>query len=125
MDAAASLMALSGTSTADARNKQLQCTKLIHTAEAKGGGWGPYVNSIPEVFDTAIVVLALSHCEGQSGTRDMVTRGRAFLVSNQQPDGSWVETTRPSGARSYAQRVSTTAWATIALIDTKSVGRPR
>jgi squalene cyclase len=125
VDAAACLMALDGKSTVDARDKQLQCIKLIRTAEAKGGGWGPYVNSVPEPFDTALVVLALSHREDKSGARDMATRGRAFLVSNQQPDGSWVETTRPAGARSYAQRVSTTAWATIALIDTKPVGKLR
>jgi hypothetical protein len=35
------------------------------------------------------------------------------------PDGSWPETTRPAGQESYAQRISTTAWATLALIETR------
>ena len=27
--------------------------KLLHKAQAPSGGWGPYVSSAPEVFDTA------------------------------------------------------------------------
>ena len=60
---------------------------------------------------------------GQAGspaeTRDLITRGRGFLIAHQQPDGSWIETTRPPGAESYAQRVSTSAWAALALIATR------
>jgi hypothetical protein len=48
----------------------------------------------------------------------MIRRGREFLVGAQQPDGSWPETTRPPGADSYAQRISTTGWALLALLAT-------
>jgi hypothetical protein len=48
--------------------------------------------------------------------RDMITRGRSFLIAQQQRDGSWVETTRPRGGESYAQRISTTGWAALALL---------
>ena len=34
----------------------------------------------------------------------------------QEADGSWPETTRPPGADSYAQRISTTGWALLALL---------
>jgi hypothetical protein len=58
--------------------------------------------------------------------KDMITRGRAFLLAEQQDDGSWVETTRPPGNVSYAQRISTTGWATLALLATgKPSVRPR
>ena len=50
----------------------------------------------------------------------MIARGRAYLVATQQDDGSWTETTRPAGAESYAQRLSTTGWATLALLTVKS-----
>ncbi|MEX0713581.1 MAG: hypothetical protein WD278_14585 [Pirellulales bacterium] len=39
-------------------------------------------------------------------------------MDQQLEDGSWPETTRPAGGQSYAQRISTTAWATIALLAT-------
>jgi hypothetical protein len=49
----------------------------------------------------------------------MIRTGRAYLIAHQQEDGSWPETTRPSGGVSYAQRMSTSAWATWALINTR------
>jgi hypothetical protein len=49
----------------------------------------------------------------------MVAGGRAFLLEAQLGDGSWVETTRPAGQQSYAQYISTTAWATLALLATR------
>ena len=48
-----------------------------------------------------------------------IARGRQFLIDRQLPDGSWPETTRPSGQESYAQRISTAGWATLALLEKK------
>ena len=45
-----------------------------------------------------------------------IARGRDFLIRDQLPDGSWPETTRPAQQESYAQRISTTAWAVLALM---------
>jgi hypothetical protein len=92
------------------------------------GGWGPYAQSPPEPFDTAVVVLALvrfgqtSYAREAPGLDARIERGRAFLVASQNPDGSWTETTRPAGAVSYAQRLSTTGWATLALLATRPRG---
>ena len=46
----------------------------------------------------------------------MIHRGRSYLIGTQESDGGWPETTRPSGNLSYAHRISTTGWATQALL---------
>jgi hypothetical protein len=103
LDAAAVLLTVE---RPDARQFLLQ-------GQGTTGGWGPYPRSPAEPFDTAIVILALAPLD-----RPALERARQYLIRTQQPDGSWPETTRPSGAQSYAQRISTTAWATQALLAT-------
>jgi len=76
------------------------------------GGWGPRNGAPSEAFDTAVALLAVDD-------RAAIARGRAYLARTQTEDGSWPETTRPAGASSYAHRVSTTAWALLALLDTE------
>jgi hypothetical protein len=71
------------------------------------------------VFDTAVVVLALSRVPDEVGVKDILKRGRGYLVAAQLPEGNWPETTRPSGAESYAERLSTAGWATLALLATR------
>lgn len=93
-----------------------ECLEILRKGQSRDGGWGPYVTSPPEVFDTAVAVLALTARRDLPGTAEMVRRGRAFLIATQEKDGSWPETTRPPGADSYAQRISTTGWATLALL---------
>ncbi len=94
----------------------------LRTAQTVDGGWGPFASSPPENFDTSLALLALDQARRPLATRVMIARARAFLIARQQPDGSWSETTRPPGAVSYAQRVSTTAWATLGLLATRSGG---
>jgi hypothetical protein len=61
-------------------------------------------------------VLALASLPSTPERAGMILRGRKFLASTQLPDGSWQETTRPPRSESYAQRLSTTAWAAQALL---------
>jgi hypothetical protein len=119
LDAAAVLLALKDSDESDAQAQRSHCLMLIRSGESKNGGWGPYVQSPPESFDSAVVLLALCRYAGSEPVKPMIQRGRAYLLSAQQPDGSWPETTRPAGSESYAQRISTTAWATIALLATR------
>jgi len=70
------------------------------------------------VFDTAIVLLALA-AEKPAGMTGRILQGRDFLATQQQKDGGWPATTRPPGGESYAQRLSTTGWATLALLATR------
>lgn len=74
---------------------------------------GEHPNLPAQVFDTAVAVIALQ----RQGADDAVAKGRAWLLKQQRTEGGWPETTRPPGAQSYAQHISTTAWATIALLD--------
>jgi squalene cyclase len=119
LDAAGVLLYLEKADGAEAAARRKECCAVLRIGEAEEGGWGPYVNSSPEVFDTALVVLALSRQPESEEMQTWVKRGRAYLVRLQQKDGSWQETTRPSGAESYAQRISTTAWAAQALLATR------
>lgn len=92
---------------------------LFRQGQTGDGGWGPYLTSPPEVFDTAVVLLALARHRDRPGAAEMIERGRQFLIREQNPDGSWPETTRPPGAESYAQRISTTGWALLALLGSR------
>ena len=80
---------------------------VLRHAQTSDGGWG-------EPFDTAIAILALN----AAGERDLVASGRASLLRLQQSAGGWPETTRPPGGVSYAEHISTTAWALYALLET-------
>jgi hypothetical protein len=105
--------------------RQRRSLVLLGKGQSEDGGWGPRTQSPPEPFDTALVLLGLAKCELSPNVLTMIVRGRAFLVAQQQTDGSWIETTRPPGNISYAQRISTTGWAAQALLATRkhSAGR--
>jgi hypothetical protein len=119
LNAAATLWALTDDSSAEARAARERCLPLIRQGQTTDGGWGPYVKSQPEAFDTALVVLALAAQKDSDKYAPLVRRGRAYLIATQSPDGSWPATTRPAGADSYAQQLSTTGWATMALLATR------
>jgi hypothetical protein len=116
VDAAAVLWGLDGLPGDEAKRRD--CLDTIRKGEWEKGGWGPYVNSQPEVFDTALVLLALAKLPDDKETKQMLQRGRAYLLAEQKKDGSWPETTRPGGSDSYAQRIATTGWAALALLAT-------
>lgn len=115
-DTAAALAGLAAAGDPQDDRLRAEWLELIRRSEAPGGGWGPYAASRPETFDTAIVLIALSRLPDKAGADDLISRGRAWLIAEQLPDGSWPETTRPAGGVSYAQRMSTTAWAAQALL---------
>lgn len=113
LDAAAALLALPHS---DAIKRK--CLPRILSSQTSDGGWGPQPHLPAEPFDTAIVLLALK-AAGQTDAALVTTRARAraFLIAQQDPTGAWPETTRPGGAQSYAERISTTAWVTCALLE--------
>jgi Squalene-hopene cyclase C-terminal domain len=119
VDAAAVLLALGNATDEQAMSQRRRCLEVVRKGEEKEGGWGPYVNSSPEVFDTALVVLAVSKQPKSAEVATWLRRGRAYLVRTQKENGSWPETTRPAAEESYAERLSTAGWATRALLATR------
>jgi hypothetical protein len=118
LDAAAMLLALASVETPVADRQRARSLEIIRQGESPEGGWGPFVNSPPEAFDTALVLLAL-RAQKQPTEAALISRGRKYLLASQNADGSWPATTRPRGVDSYAQQLSTTAWATQALLATR------
>ncbi len=78
--------------------------------QAPNGSWNG------EPYDTALAILRLKQ-EGRGA--DAIARGRRYLLSTQLSAGGWAATTRPPGGNSYAQHISTTAWALLALLATQ------
>jgi hypothetical protein len=109
---------LAGNVSSGAKFRRIECLAIIERAQTQDGGWGPYIDSPPEVFDTAIVLLALAPGK-RAGIAARIHRARNFLALQQESDGGWPATTRPPGGESYAQRLSTTGWATLALLATR------
>ena len=102
--------------------KQLdRCRQLLRSAQAPAGGWGPFATHPAEPYDTAIVLIALAQQKPNKSYQSLLRAGRSWLIKQQLEDGSWAETTRPANSESYAHRISTTAWATLALIATQDL----
>jgi squalene cyclase len=126
IDAAATVLGLELASDVMAENLRRTCLGILRNGQSPAGGWGPYVTAAPQAFDTAMAVLALSMLDTEprlarstyrpEELKEAIAKGKAYLVSQQRPDGSWPETTRPANQESYAQRISTTGWAMLALL---------
>jgi hypothetical protein len=121
-DAAALLLASGDGTDEGAVAVRERSVSFLRRAQTSDGGWGPYPDTPSEAFDTAIALIALVKCREVPGVKELVRRGRARLVAMQDSDGGWPATTRPTGGESYAQRISTTGWATLALLATRDLG---
>jgi hypothetical protein len=126
-DAAGVVLGLGVTSDVMADKQRATYLNLLRFAQRENGGWGGLPNAeTATVFDTALAVLALQQLESDprlarstyrlEELKDAIGRGRAYLAAQQKADGSWPETLRGSASTSEAQRMSTTAWALIALL---------
>lgn len=120
--AAALLLASAETTKRDLRQREDECLQFLLAAQTRGGGWGPYSDAPPEAYDTALALLALAKARQKSRAAESLRRGRRFLISLQNADGSWPATTRPPDGDSYAQTLSTTGWAALALLETRTKG---
>jgi hypothetical protein len=120
LDASATILGLNGAEDNAAIQQRRRCLELLRSAQQEDGGWGPFANAPPEPFDTAIALIALATFPKERSKPRMIDRGRRYLLATQLDGGSWPETTRPAGAVSYAQHISTTAWALQALLVSES-----
>jgi hypothetical protein len=122
-DAAVSLMVCAGNQSPEVSARRRRGLTLLRKSQGDDGGWGERSLSPSEPFDTALALLALANCPASDQLDVMMARGRKFLIDEQLKDGSWIETTRPPGNVSYAQRISTCGWATMALLATQRIAR--
>jgi hypothetical protein len=107
------------------QSKLHETVTRLAASQGSDGGWGPYPKSPSEPFDTAVAVLALNAAREldaveSKGIERSIAQGRDYLIRVQLAAGGWPETTRPSGFQSYAQHISTSGWATLALMKTRS-----
>jgi hypothetical protein len=126
IDAAAVVLGLGLSEDVMGDKQRRQCLAILREGQSKDGGWGPFVSAAPQVFDTSVAMLALSQLLVEprlarstyrvEELKDAIARGRGWLIAQQRADGSWPETTRPANQESYAQRISTTGWALLALL---------
>ena len=128
LDASAVVLGLDRSADGDAMSQRAKALETLRRGQAQSGGWGPYVTAAAEAFDTALALMAMNTVRRaqlarppmpDSDVDTVIAKGRGFLLSLQAADGSWPETTRPSNQESYAQRISTTGWALLALMDTR------
>ena len=126
LDAAATILTLELSSDVMAENLRRTCLSILRQGQSPDGGWGPEAAAAPQVLDTAIAVLALSALDVEprlarsayrpEQLKEAIASAKKFIVSQQRPDGSWPETTRPAKPDNYAERISTAAWALLALL---------
>jgi hypothetical protein len=104
LEAASTMLALELASDVMAENLRRDCLSILRQGQsAETGGWGPTVGAPPQVFDTAIAVLALSALLSEPRTarsaytvdelKAAIANGKKFLLAQQKADGSWPETT--------------------------------
>ena len=97
-EVAAALLALDLTSDVMADNLRRSSLSYLRNAQSKEGGWGPKADA-PTINDTALAVLALSVLDVEprlarstyrpEELKEAIARGKAYLVAQQRPDGSW------------------------------------
>ena len=120
IDLAAGIMILHQTQSNPSDLLSAWIRRLIES-QTLSGGWGPYPNRFPEVFDSSIALLALASQRRILPGLSSLKAGRAFLIEAQEVAGGWPETTRPTGGSSYAQHISTSAWAIAAIASTEDL----
>jgi hypothetical protein len=117
VNAAAVVLALDGRTDTASKAKFDQAWRALLTTQNGNGGWGDYPKTPSESFETAMALLALNTQRDKPDVKEKIVKGRAFLVSVQAEDGGWPATLQGGGT--YARHISTSAWATQALLATK------
>ena len=111
VDLAAGILLFATDKTVSIQHQVNTWTQELIDNQTSQGGWGPYPNRFPEIFDTAIALRALCEAPVEITPFSVLDRGQRFLLNEQEDAGGWPETTRPSGGTSYAQHIATSAWA--------------
>ena len=112
-DATAATLLIELSSDVMAENLRRSSLGLIRPAQRPDGGFAS-TEGAPGVYDTALVVVALAMLDAEprlarstyrpEELKEAIAKGKAFLVAQQRPDGTW-----PEG-------LAANAWALTALL---------
>jgi squalene cyclase len=119
VNAAAVVLAFEKRKDADSRSRLERALSRLLGSQNADGGWGAYPNTPAEPFETALALLALNAVRDKPEIEARVAKGRAFLISVQAMDGGWPAARQSTTGETYARHISTSAWATLALLVTK------
>ena len=119
VNAAAVVLAFENRKDAGSSSKLERAVGVLLDSQNGDGGWGAYPKTPAEPFETATALLALNTVRHKPDIEGRILQGRAFLVSVQFEDGGWPSARQSSTGGTYARHISTSAWATLALLATK------
>src|SRR5262245_52761838 len=119
VNAAAVVLALENRKDADSNSRMEAAVNSLLKSQNGDGGWVAYSNTPAEPFETAMALIALNAVRDRPGIEARILKGREFLVSVQFKDGGWPAARQSTTGETYARHISTSAWATLALLATK------
>lgn len=101
----------------DGRPREAEVARLV-AVQSKAGGWPWKLGAKPDAYGTGLALEALARA-GLAVDHPAVAKGRTFLLSSQNADGSWsVPGTRTKDAGKVKPTATDwgTAWAVIGLV---------
>jgi hypothetical protein len=119
VNAAAVVLALENRTEPASKTKLEQAVSVLLNSQNADGGWGAFAQTPAEPFETSMALLALNSVREKPDVESRIVRGRTFLASVQFEDGGWPAERQSATGGTYARHISTSAWATMALISTK------
>ena len=119
VNAAAVVLAFENRKDAVFRSSMEQALSVLLSSQNNDGGWGAYPRTPAEPFETAMALLALNTVRDKPEIEARIVKSRAFLASIQFEDGGWPAARQSTTGETYARHISTSAWATLALLTTK------
>jgi squalene cyclase len=119
VNAAAIVLAFENRKDSDSVTKLEMALGVLLKSQNADGGWGAFSNTPAEPFETAMALIALNTVRDRAGIEARIVKGRAFLISVQFMDGGWPAARQSTTGETYARHISTSAWATLALLSTK------
>ena len=119
VNAAALVLAFENRKDAAFKSSLERALSALISSQNSDGGWGAFAKTPSEPFETAMALLALNTVRDRPDVEARIFKGRAFLVSVQFEDGGWPAARYSGTGDTYARHISTSAWATLALLTTK------
>jgi squalene cyclase len=119
VNAAAIVLALESRKDSASKASVERALDTLVKSQNSDGGWGPFAKNPAQPFETAMALLALNAVGDRPDLADRISKARAFLISVQFEDGGWPSAVESTTGGTYARHMSTSAWATLALLATK------